>query len=98
MARSCVQVSAHFFRSLWTDFRGLPGPGEKFHRVEEERRHGGKWEDSFFVFVASLSGSTVQIGVEGTDSYESLAAKVAPLVSHLLGQRFAACSLSNLFA
>ena len=69
---------------VWTEFRGLPGPGEKFQRVEEEgRRGGGKPEklDSFFVFVASLGGSTVQVRVEGSDSYESFAAKVAAKVN-----------------
>ena len=46
---------------VWTEFRGLPGPGENFQRVEEEgRRGGGKSEklDSFFVFVVSLGGSS----------------------------------------
>ena len=39
----------------------------------------GSWEklDSFFVFVVSLGGSSVQVRVEGSESYESLAAKVA---------------------
>ena len=90
---------------VWTEFRGLPGPGEKFLMVEEEGKHGGgNWEklDSFFVFVVSLGGSSVQVRVEGSDSYESLAAKVAAkvtsIVSHLLGQRFATCSSSNLRA
>ena len=69
---------------VWTEFRGLPGPGEKFQRVEEEGMHGGgKLEklDSFFVFVVSLGGSSVQVRVEGSDSYESLAAKVAAKVN-----------------
>ena len=69
---------------VWTEFRGLPGPGENFQRVEEEgRRGGGKSEtlDSFFVFVVSLGGSSVQVRVEGSDSYESLAAKVAAKVN-----------------
>ena len=69
---------------VWTEFRGLPGPGEKFQRVEGEGKHGeGKWEkpDSFFVFVVSLGGSTVQVRVEGSDSYEKLAAKVAAMVN-----------------
>ena len=71
---------------VWTEFRGLPGPGENFQRVEEEgRRGGGKSEklDSFFVFVVSLGGSSVQVRVEGSDSYESLAAKVAAKVNIL---------------
>ena len=69
---------------VWTEFRGLPAPGEKFLMVEEEGKHGGgNWEklDSFFVFVVSLGGSSVQVRVEGSDSYESLAAKVAAKVS-----------------
>ena len=69
---------------VWTEFRGLPGPGQNFQRVEEEgRRGGGKSEklDSFFVFVVSLEGSSVQVRVEGSDSYESLAAKVAAKVN-----------------
>ena len=69
---------------VWTEFRGLPGPGEKFLMVEEEGKHGGgNWEklDSFFVFVVSLGGSSVQVRVEGSDSYESLAAKVAAKVN-----------------
>ena len=56
---------------VWTEFRGLPGPGEKFQMVEEEGKHGGgNWEklDSFFVFVVSLGGSSVQVRVEGSDS------------------------------
>ena len=42
---------------VWTEFLGLPGPGEKFQRVAEEgKRGGGKREkmDSFVVFVVSL--------------------------------------------
>ena len=69
---------------VWTEFRGLPGPGEKFLMVEDEGKHGdGNWEklDSFFVFVVSLGGSSVQVRVEGSDSYESLAAKVAAKVN-----------------
>ena len=69
---------------VWTEFWGLPGPGHNFQRVEEEgRRGGGKLEklDSFFVFVVSLEGSSVQVRVEGSDSYESLAAKVAAKVN-----------------
>ena len=60
------------------------GLGEKFQRVEEEGMHGdGKLDklDSFFVFVVSLGGSSVQVRVEGSDSYESLAAKVAAKVN-----------------
>ena len=58
---------------------GLPGPGKKSQRVEKGKEDGeGKDEitDCFFVFVSSLSGSTVQIRVERTDSYESFAAKI----------------------
>ena len=30
---------------VWTEFRGLPGPGEKFLMVEDEGKHGGgNWE------------------------------------------------------
>ena len=69
---------------VWTEFRGLPGPGEKFLVVEEEGKHGGgNWEkhDSFFVFVVSLGESSMQVRVEGSDSYQSLAAKVAAKVN-----------------
>ena len=69
---------------VWTEFWGLPGPGQNFQRMEEEgRRGGGKFEklDSFFVFVVSLEGSSAQVRVEGSDSYESLAAKVAAKVN-----------------
>ena len=69
---------------VWTEFRGLPGPGQNFQRVEEEgRRGGGNLEklDSFSVFVVSLGGSSVQVRVDGSDSYESLAAKVAAKVN-----------------
>ena len=69
---------------VWTEFWGLPGPGHNFQRVEEEGRSGGgKLEklDSFFVFVVSLEGSSVQVRVEGSDSYESLAAKIAAKVN-----------------
>ena len=53
---------------VWTEFWGVPG---------------GKREklDSFVVFVVSLGGSTVQVRVEGNDSYESFAAKVAAKVN-----------------
>ena len=73
-----------FAGHVWTEFRGLPGPGHNFQRVEEEGRSGGgKLEklDSFFVFVVSLEGSSVQVRVEGSDSYESLAAKIAAKVN-----------------
>ena len=70
----------------WTESGGLPGPGpgENFQMLEEGKEYGdgegkgGKEEllNSYFVFVSSLSGSTVQIRVESTDSYESLAEKV----------------------
>ena len=62
--------------------------------VEEAGKHGGgEWEHSDFVVF--LGGSTVQVRVEGKDSYESLAAKVDAKVSiperhwyrHLLGGR-----------
>ena len=69
---------------VWTEFWGLPGPAEKFQRVEEEGKHGGgKREkmDSFVVFVLSFGVSTVQVRVEGNDSYESFAAKVAANVN-----------------
>ena len=69
---------------VWTEFGGLLGPSEKFQRVEVEGKHGGgKREkmDSFVVFVVSLGGSTVQVRVEGKNSYESLAAKVAAKVN-----------------
>ena len=69
---------------VWTEFGGLLGPSEKLQRVEVEGKHGGgKREkmDSFVVFVVSLGGSTVQVRVEGKDSYESLAAKVAAKVN-----------------
>ena len=52
---------------------------------KKESIGGGKREkvDSFVVFVVSLGGSTVQVRVEGTDSYESIAAKVAAKVNIL---------------
>ena len=66
---------------VWTEFWGQPGPGHNFQRVEEEGRSGGGKLDSFFVFVVSLKGSSVQVRVEGSDSYESLAAKIAAKVN-----------------
>ena len=71
-------------RHVWSEFWGLPGPGEKFQRVEEEGKHGGgerEKMDSFVVFVVSLGGSTVQLRVEGNDSDKSLSAKVAAKVN-----------------
>ena len=104
-SKSLLASSGH----VWTEFRGLPGPGEKFQRVEEEGRHGGgelEKLDSFFVFVVSLGRSSVQVRVEGSDSYERLAAKVAAkvnipgtsLVFHFLGQGVATNSSSSLRA
>ena len=66
---------------VWTDFGGQPGPGHTFQRVEEEGRSGGGKLDSFFVFVVSLDGSSVQVRVDGTDSYENLAVKIAAKVN-----------------
>ena len=66
---------------VWTEFWGQPGPGHNFQRVEEEGRSGGGKLDSFFVFVVSLKGSSVQVRVERSDSYESLAAKIAAKVN-----------------
>ena len=105
-ASKCLLASSGH---VWTEFRGLPGPGEMFQRVEEEGKHGGgKWEklDSFFVFVVSLEGSSVQVRVEGSDSYESLAAKVAAKMNiserhwYLSPSRarISTCSSSNLRA
>ena len=90
---------------VWTEFGCQPGLGHNFQRVEEEGRSGGGKLDSFFVFVVSLDGSSVQVRVKGTDSYESLAVKIAAkvniplsLVSYLLRKRSAACSTPCLHA
>ena len=83
-AAAAPQVSARFFKSRFgLSFGGLLGPGEQFQGGG--RRKTRSWEVGesglFLRLLCPWAGSTVQVRVEGTDSYENLAAKVAAKVN-----------------
>ena len=68
---------------VWTEFRGLPCLDEKFQRVGGGERKVWWWdaEKTGLFRLCCDFGSSVQVRVEGSDSYESLAAKIVAKVN-----------------